>query len=137
MVVSENLMYAIETQTNTNIKFVVLVLLLIYSILLFLIKNKFDANKSMVNYWLRIFCHVLPIIYIVFTPLAFLFLLNINITMELFISIIMVGHLVMIPLVIGVGLFRGGELVTKIAGINDSKSFRDRIAERKSMRKYG
>jgi len=137
MVVSENLMYAIETQTNTNIKCLVLGIMLIYSIFVYLIKDKIDIQKNNLNYWLKLISSTIPLIYIVMSPLLFLFLLNINVSMELFILFIMIFYLLALALGIGLSLYKGGTFALGLFGYQDKGEYKDIKAERKSLRKYG
>jgi hypothetical protein len=137
MVVSDNLIYAIETQTNTNIKFIVLSIFLFYSIFLLVLQKKINPKKTTINFYLKTILTIMPMIYIVFAPLMYLFLLNTNISMELFIIAIMGIYLINLGITLGLSLYKGGALLSQMLGYNDSISFKEFIKERNSKIKYG
>lgn len=89
------------------------------------------------HYWGYYLSLVLGWIYVVFSPLFFLLLLNQNISLEVFVTIIGGFYLIMTALFIGMSIYAGSSNVLRIFGIDDWNEIKDKMAERKSKRKYG
>ena len=137
MVISETVLYVINTNNTQNIKEYVLLIIFLYSILAFFLNDKIDANKSYMHYWAKGLSKIFAIGYLMFSPLLYLFLLNVNITMEIFILIIVGLYLMFIGLFIGMSVHHGSSEVLKIFGVDSWAEYKDKKAERASKRKYG
>ena len=126
------------TLTNEyNIKLTVLGLLLIYSAIVFYFSRYIDAEKSYMHFWGYYLSKVLPILYIVFLPLFYLFLLSYNISLEIFITILVSFYLLGTALFIGVAIYSGSSFIWRMFGFDDWNEFKDHMREKRSLRKYG
>lgn len=137
MVVSETVLFVMTSQNTQDIKFIVLALLFIYSILGIFLNHKIDTQKSYMHFWLGNLTKIMSYIYIIFSPLTFLLLLNLNITMEMFVLMIAAFYLMFIALFIGMSIYQGSSEVFKIFGYDDWNEFKDERKARKSLKKYG
>lgn len=137
MVISETVLYVVTLQNTYNIKLIVLFLLMFYSILGFLFSHKIDTNKSYMHYWAGNLTKIFSYMYLIFSPMFFLFLMNLNITMEIFVLIIIGFYLMFTALFIGMSIYKGSSEVLKIFGFDDWNDFKDKRKERLSLKKYG
>ena len=126
------------TLTNSyNIKFTVLTLLLIYSIVALYFSNNIDKEASYMHYWAYWFSKVVSYIYIGFSALFYLLLLNQNISIGVFITIIAGFYLLFVAVIIGVIVYQGASRTFQIFGFDDWNVMKDSMNEKKSKRKYG
>lgn len=137
MAINENLIYAIAADNLYNIKLIVLSLLLFYSILAFLFKDRINTEKTYFHYWVGNLTKVFSWVYLIFSPLFYLFLLNYNITMEVFVLIIIAFYLCFTALFIGLSIYYGTSEIFRVFGFDDWNEFKSKYQEKKSMKKYG
>ena len=75
--------------------------------------------------------------YIIFSPLFYLLLLNVNISMENFVLMVVSFYLFFTALFIGMSIYKGSSEVFKLFGFDDWNEFKDKRKEEKSIKKYG
>lgn len=137
MVVTESVLYAIESQNLVLIKSCVLGILFLYSVFAYLFHDRIDKDKSYMFFWFYYIAKVFSIMYIIMSPMLLLFLLNTNITLEIFVLIIISMYLLFSALFIGMSIYHGSSEIFRIFGYDDWNEFVDERKRRKSMKKYG
>lgn len=126
------------TLTNDyNIKLWVLSILVFYSVLGVLFYNKINIEKSYMHFWTHYLTKVLSYGFLIFTPLFFVLLLRHDISLEIFITIIISFYLMFTSLFIGMSVYYGSSHAFKMFGFDDWNEFKDNMKDKKSLKKYG